>query len=1216
MKKYCRRDCYPFATGAIASDQPRYRAMDPLEPRLLLSAVAFSTPNLISIEVDGARAVFAADLDRDGDTDVLSASLSDNRIAWYENKGDQDFTPHTITTAANGARSVFVSDVDSDGDMDVLSASSGDHKIAWYENDGDQNFTSHTISTAAMLAYMVTASDLDGDGDIDVLSASSDDDKIAWYENDGSQNFTARTITTTANAARAVFASDVDGDGDMDVLSASFVDSTIAWYENNGSNNFVPHTIATDAPGARSVYATDIDGDGDMDVLSASRMDDKIAWYENNGTQNFTAHTITLDAGFAVSAFASDVDGDGDMDVLSSSFRDDKIAWYENDGQGNFTAHTITVVANGASSVFAFDVDGDGDMDVLSASADDDKIAWYENQTLHASAKFPEPSVVDTTADGPVSVLGSDLDRDGDVDLLVASPEDNKIFWYENNGSQSFSEHTISTAVDGATSVLALDVDRDGDTDVLSASTDGNGVSWFENDGDQNFLPHTVTTLLDGATSVLGADMDRDGDIDLLSSSADNDTIVWYENDGSQAFTPHTVTTSADGVQAVMASDLDADGDVDVLSASANDDTIAWYENDGSQVYTRRVITTFADGARAVFVLDVDRDGDLDVLSASANDNTISWYENDGQQAFVPHIITTAASSVASVYASDVDADGDIDVVGALAEDDAVVWYENDGSQNFAPHTITTSADGASAVFVVDLDRDGDADVISASSLDDKLAWYENTGGQFELATADTAPLSLRPGQKDDLLSIVARHQGRADDGDVALATLDLLFEASAGVALTQVQAAALIQSVQIYLDDGSGQFNSDVDTLVSSIENLSLTTEGVQTVEFSDNDPNTNISFSLPKTYFVVVELTQTAFEASIDQFRVSHLTESTSTAQDAEHGIGLTLAFGPNVSSSSVQVTPLVIGRHIFYNNSSLDGHSAVANEADDNAISDKLPLMPNDTATFSNYTSYNKGINGIMIDVLNLKSSSLSMTEFVFRMGNNDDPTTWDFAPGPSIDVRPPLMAGDPSRITLIWDDHDIKNQWLQVTVLANENTTGLAGDDVFYFGNAIGETGDNQGDLANAMVDLSDVLGVRGNVSLSTTLVGVQNEFDFNRDNRVNVIDMIIARDSGADVPLSLISVSTETSANSPSQVAVALNLEPAIALTPIARLNGFEMKPGRDSTLLSQHVDRFNGSMYRWRLADMQDDRFNQPNSYGRSASHRFWLTKLLQDNSQ
>jgi hypothetical protein len=353
-----------------------------LETRVLL-ATTFGGQNTITSSADGARSVFASDVDGDGDMDLLSSSVADDTVAWYENDGNQNFTEHTISTSANGARSVFALDVDGDGDLDVLSASSLDDKIAWYENDDrpvqDVNFTSHTISTAADGAISVFAADMDGDGDIDVLSASYVDDKIAWYENDGSQNFTPHTISTAANFALSVFASDVDGDGDMDVLSASYVDDKIAWYENDGSGNFTSHTISTAADGAISVFAADVDGDGDMDVLSASFLDDKIAWYENDDSQNFTPHTISTAADRAYSVFATDLDGDGDLDVLSASSYDDKIAWYENDGSQNFTPHTISSASDGALGVFAADVDGDGDMDVLSASASDDKIAWYEN---------------------------------------------------------------------------------------------------------------------------------------------------------------------------------------------------------------------------------------------------------------------------------------------------------------------------------------------------------------------------------------------------------------------------------------------------------------------------------------------------------------------------------------------------------------------------------------------------------------------------------------------------------------------------------------------------------------------------------------------------------------------------------------------------------------------------------------------------------------------
>ena len=207
-----------------------------------------------------------------------------------------------ISTAADGASSVFAADVDGDGDLDVLSASVSDDKIAWYENtDGAGSFGGQqVISTAADGARSVFAADVDGDGDLDVLSASADDDKIAWYENtDGAGSFgTQQVISTAADGARSVFAADVDGDGDLDVLSASSVDDKIAWYENtDGAGTFgAQQVISTAADAAGSVFAADVDGDGDLDVLSASVVDDKIAWYENRGGQFALATTDTAPA--------------------------------------------------------------------------------------------------------------------------------------------------------------------------------------------------------------------------------------------------------------------------------------------------------------------------------------------------------------------------------------------------------------------------------------------------------------------------------------------------------------------------------------------------------------------------------------------------------------------------------------------------------------------------------------------------------------------------------------------------------------------------------------------------------------------------------------------------------------------------------------------------------------------------------------------------------
>ncbi|MGE0696738.1 MAG: FG-GAP-like repeat-containing protein [Pirellulales bacterium] len=341
----------------------------------------FGDANIISSSDVNPLSVFAADLDGDGDMDVLSASYTDDTIRWHENDGARNFTAHTISSTANGAERVFAADVDGDGDTDVLAASHP--ALAWYENDGNQLFTAHHIYTALNGFTSVFAVDLDNDGDTDVLSAAWDEDRILWHENDGAEGFLTHTVVSSVDGPIDVSAADLDGDGDLDVLATLGIGDAVAWYENGGSQNFTPHIIASAVDGAWSIFAADIDSDGDMDVLNASTNNNSISWYENLGGGSFASHTISAAAGGPRSVFAADVDGDGDTDILSTN--NGKVAWYENDGVQNFTAQTIATTANSPQSVFAADMDGDGDLDVLSASVNDDKIAWYENGAMVSS---------------------------------------------------------------------------------------------------------------------------------------------------------------------------------------------------------------------------------------------------------------------------------------------------------------------------------------------------------------------------------------------------------------------------------------------------------------------------------------------------------------------------------------------------------------------------------------------------------------------------------------------------------------------------------------------------------------------------------------------------------------------------------------------------------------------------------------------------------------
>jgi VCBS repeat protein len=720
--------------------------------------VPFSIPPEISTSADFARSVYAADIDGDGDLDALSASTFDDKIAWYDNVGGgaTSWVLHTISTSADAAVSVYAADVDGDGDLDAFSASYSDDKIAWYENlgGGGTSWVLHTISTSADGADWVYAADVDGDGDLDALSASYSDDKIAWYENagGGGTSWVLHTISTDAGSAYSVYAADVDGDGDLDALSASTAENKIAWYENVGGEgtSWALHTISTSAGVAYSVFAADVDGDGDLDALSASFAVNAVAWYENagGGGTSWVLHTILTDTGVACRVFAADVDGDGDLDALSASRLDDRIAWHENvGGRGtSWALHTISTSADSAVSVYAADVDGDGDLDVLSASFDDDKVAWYRNDSIHRGVIFASPPEISTSATYAYSVRAADVDGDGDLDALSASVGDDKIAWYENvgGGGTSWVLHTISTTADGALSVSAADVDGDGDLDALSASFWDDKVAWYENvgGGGTSWVLHTISTTADGVRSVYAADMDGDGDFDGLSASLYDDKVAWYENvgGGGTSWALHTISTTYDAIS-VYAGDVDGDGDLDALSASFLDSHIAWYENvgGGGTSWALHTVANTADLASSVYAADVDKDGDLDALSSSHFDDEIAWYENvgGGGTSWALHTISTTADAAKSVYAADVDGDGDLDVLSASFFDDKIAWYENvgGGGTSWVLHTISTSADGARSVYAADVDGDGDLDVLSASAYDHTIAWYENRVGGMDYYT-------------------------------------------------------------------------------------------------------------------------------------------------------------------------------------------------------------------------------------------------------------------------------------------------------------------------------------------------------------------------------------------------------------------------------------------------------------------------------------------------
>jgi autotransporter-associated beta strand protein len=254
-----------------------------------------------------------------------------------------------------------------------------------------------------------------------------------------------------------------------------------------------------------------------------------------------------------------------------------------------------------------------------------------------------------------------------------------------------------------------------------------------------------------------------------------------------------------------------------------------------------------------------------------------------------------------------------------------------------------------------------------------------------------------------------------------------------------------------------------------------------------------------------------------------------------------GVNLDPAPKTMTVNVSPVGYIEGRYTFYDDSSFNGNISGVNFSQDNSAiaTDKQALLPGQTASFANYTSYADGINGIMVDLINPgNAAAINAADFQFRVGNSNNPSTWSAAPSPT-QIATTTLANGLTRIEIVWPNHNamsslsqpqsIANEWLQVVVLATADTN-LQKPDVFYFGNAIGSTGHSP---ANAYVNATDEIAVRSNPAAFGNPASITNVYDFNRDGQVNATDEIIARSNptGFGTALNLISVPGSVSLSS-------------------------------------------------------------------------------------
>jgi tetratricopeptide (TPR) repeat protein len=327
--------------------------------------------------------------------------------------------------------------------------------------------------------------------------------------------FESQSISTTATSGRGLVSADFDSDGVSDWVR--LVDTSPPSLEVRLSTGTGPRSLEVPRPGLDRLITVDLDNDGQLDLLA----------YGAKAIEVFRAT------------------GDGDFEVATAVFGLESI---------------------GATAVAPIDFDIEGDLDLalmggLSGSGDILRNSLEGPLVSVGSRSLPKLEI-ETVHD----LIATDLDRDGDVDLVVA--HDGGLTWLDNLRQGSFVDRTAQSGLASSSRVVAVasaDFDSDGMPDLV---TSADGISFLHNVGGR-FEPWSFGESLRTSArfdSVLPFDADNDGRLDLAVSGPDGLAVLAQRQAGELTFL--ALGKAPKSVSALAAGDLDGDCDLDLLAAS------------------------------------------------------------------------------------------------------------------------------------------------------------------------------------------------------------------------------------------------------------------------------------------------------------------------------------------------------------------------------------------------------------------------------------------------------------------------------------------------------------------------------------------------------------------------------------------------------------------------------------------------------------------------
>lgn len=582
-----------------------------------------------------------ADFDADGDLDIVGVAFGLDVLNVWFNDGGLNFTQTPINESVNQLRVVEAADVDGDGDVDLLVNDMLLRNNGSGVFDDVQELFTDTGFPSAGRDFAVE--DLDNNGSLDIITFRTSGLGGLYFLN-GSNSFAYSQIDRDGiDLGGSIFVTDLDGNGFKDIIRQNFGEGYMAVLYQDSPMSFrkvfIEQNWDSEVRGSQLALG-DLDADGDNDLIFAEdgNVDGDISWFENiDGTLH--RHYLYSEIKAPRRTRLGDLDGDGDLDIVvaagnsqgSTAFSEREIVWYENRGSRGFFESRIEDDIYYPYDIELADLDGDEMLDLVATGERDSVLYWFKK-----NGPAWDRTTIDDNIILPQGIEIEDVDSDGTVDIILAASGENTVYWYKNDGAAGFIRNVIDDNIPSAMELEAADFDDDGDTDIVVITSDSsNAVALYINDGQESFERQF---LFGGhfAVDLEIGDWTGDGVPDIIAGfntrfADPTRNVVLFTNDGNGDFTASPLfVENQELIFALKLVDIDQDNDLDLVMATENlPPALAIIPNEAGVAGEVIIVeNSNPHDFTSIDAGDIDNDGDIDLVATGIDSESLYLYTN------------------------------------------------------------------------------------------------------------------------------------------------------------------------------------------------------------------------------------------------------------------------------------------------------------------------------------------------------------------------------------------------------------------------------------------------------------------------------------------------------------------------------------------------------------------------------------------------------------